>query len=45
VLEVGTSSDYGRQYLNIGRVAEADAILYQVPPIVNAMIDDEKFWS
>nr|CAG4636266.1 EOG090X081J [Eubosmina coregoni]SVE69865.1 EOG090X081J [Eubosmina coregoni] len=28
-LEVGTASDYGRQYLNIGRVAESDAILYQ----------------
>nr|CAG4641786.1 EOG090X081J [Eurycercus lamellatus] len=27
--KVGISSDYGRQYLNIGRVAESDAILYQ----------------
>lgn len=26
---VGTASDYGRQYLNIGRVPEPDAILYQ----------------
>lgn len=26
---MGTSSDYGRQYLHIGRVPEADAILYQ----------------
>lgn len=27
--KVGIASDYGRQYLNIGRVPEADAILYQ----------------
>lgn len=28
-LEVGTASDYGRQYLSIGRAPDADAILYQ----------------
>nr|CAG4646345.1 EOG090X081J [Macrothrix elegans] len=27
--KVGTSSDYGKQYLNIGRIPEPDAILYQ----------------
>lgn len=27
--KTGIASDYGRQYLNIGRVPEPDAILYQ----------------
>ena len=28
-LEIGTASDYGRQYLTVGRVSDLDAVLYQ----------------